>query len=130
MLVLLDLLGMPDPQFYSFFRNTDAWHLQLYDIEQRLSALEMIERDAHSGVVPRLQSNAYFQQRSINSFIDDDHVPFLRREVPILHLIPVPFPDEWHKRDDDWRAVDLVTVENLSRVLRVFVIEYLNIEME
>lgn len=121
---------MPDPQFYSFFRNTDAWHMQLYDIEQRLNALEMIERDAHSGMVPRPQSNAYFQQRSINSFIDDDHVPFMRRDVPILHLIPVPFPDEWHKREDDWRAVDLVTVENLSRVLRVFVIEYLNIEME
>lgn len=129
MLVLLDLLGLPDPQFYSFFVNTEKWHGRFVDIEQRLTHLDLVVRDGHSGVLPQ-HANAYFKEQSlIDSGIEDDHMPFLERGVPILHLIPVPFPEEWHKLSDNWQAVDFVTVDNLCRILRVFVVEYLNIKL-
>ena len=47
--------------------------------------------------------------------------------VPILHLIPVPFPDAWHKIDDNASVVDYPTVEKLNKILRVFVSEYLEL---
>ncbi len=37
---------------------------------------------------------------SINIFqarIEDDQTPFVERGVPVLHMIPWPFPDCWHK---------------------------------
>lgn len=129
MIVLLDLLGMPDPQFFSLFRNTDRWYAHMADCEHRLAELDLIERDTNSGVVPR-RTNVYFQEQFLDAFIDDDHAPFLRLDVPIVHMIPLPFPKEWHTLNDDWHVVDFVTVDNLSRILRVFVVEYLNISME
>ena len=36
--------------------------------------------------------------------IEDDHIPFLKKDVPILHLIPVPFPQEWHTLADNGDA--------------------------
>ncbi len=29
--------------------------------------------------------------------IEDDHLPFLRNGVPILHMITNPFPHVWHR---------------------------------
>lgn len=29
--------------------------------------------------------------------IDDDHRPFLKRGVSVLHVISTPFPHVWHK---------------------------------
>lgn len=132
MLVLLDLLGLPDPQFYSLFRDTEPWYARFVDIEQRLAQLDLIERDSHSGVVPQSAAGAaaaYFSPQSYNALIEDDHVPFMRRGVPIVHLIPLPFPDEWHTPADDWPAIDPTTVDNLGRVMRVFVAEYLHLDV-
>ena len=28
--------------------------------------------------------------------VGDDHEPFLHRGVPVVHLIPLPFPRVWH----------------------------------
>ncbi|PSN58320.1 hypothetical protein C0J52_00166 [Blattella germanica] len=49
--------------------------------------------------------------------------------VPILHLIPVPFPTVWHTENDNRNAIDLSTVENLNKILRVFVAEYLHCQI-
>jgi len=126
MLVLLDLLGAPDPNFFNFFENTQNWYAHLHDIEKRLAELGHMERYTSSSVVSRTP-NSYFQLRSIQSYIEDDHIPFLTRGVPIIHLIPSPFPTVWHKISDDRKAVDMFTVENLNKIFRVFVIEYFHL---
>lgn len=125
--MLLDLLGTPDPTFYSFFRNTDKWYNRLGDIEDRLARAGYLDRYSFSGGTSVRQENRIFQRYSINGMIEDDHIPFLQRGVPILHVIPNPFPDVWHTVNDDRSAVDLVAVENLSKIFRVFIIEYLQI---
>ncbi|RXM36094.1 Glutaminyl-peptide cyclotransferase [Acipenser ruthenus] len=57
--------------------------------------------------------------------VDDDHVPFYNRGVRILHLIPTPFPAVWHTMDDNEENLDSSTIENLNKILQVFVLEYL-----
>ncbi|KAL9705740.1 hypothetical protein quinque_009258 [Culex quinquefasciatus] len=111
MLVLLDLLGAPDPNFFSYFKNTENW------------------RYTYSSVAPNQQTVRYFQPHSYSAYIEDDHIPFLQRNVPILHIIPSPFPEVWHKLGDDGSAVDMNTVQNLIKVFRVFVAEYLHLDL-
>lgn len=128
MLFLLDLLGAPDPIFYSFFRDTEGWYARLVSTEERLDNGKLLERYQSSGTI-RINPTRYFQSNSRYAGIEDDHIPFLQRNVPILHMIPVPFPDVWHKLNDDREAIDVATVENLNKVIRIFVAEYLHIDV-
>lgn len=125
MLVLLDLLGAPDPAFYSFFANTEPWYMRLVDLEKRLSEKSLLERYVSSGVAQRDHSR-YFQSQSLRSGqVEDDHIPFLRRNVPVLHLIPMPFPSVWHTKDDNESVIDYATTNNLALIIRLFTLEYL-----
>ncbi|XP_022916774.1 glutaminyl-peptide cyclotransferase isoform X2 [Onthophagus taurus] len=122
-LVLLDLLGTANPSFHSYFPETDGLYKRLNVAERRLAALGSLQK--YNKGRPR-----YFQDRQVQAQIDDDHMPFLIRGVPILHLIPLPFPRCWHKPCDDRSIVDLSTVENLNKILRVFVAEYLHLSVK
>ena len=68
----------------------------------------------------------YLQKNFLPAGIEDDHIPFKRRNVPILHLIAYPFPKEWHKIGDDRSTLDFGRIANFNKVLRVFVAEYLH----
>ncbi|XP_035910732.1 glutaminyl-peptide cyclotransferase [Anopheles stephensi] len=129
MLVLLDLLGTPEPNFYSYFPETENWYVQLISVERRLDELGHLENYSTSSVSPAQKSIAYFKPHSFSAHIEDDHIPFLRRGVPILHIIPSPFPDVWHKLEDDGDIVDVPTVRNMIRIFSVFVCEYLNVPL-
>ena len=129
MLVLLDLIGAPDPSFYSYFQATEKSYVDLLQVEDLLSNRGHLVRHSHSSISPNTGSSRYFQPHSYNAFIEDDHVPFLQRNVPILHLIPAPFPDFWHKIEDNRDAIDLNTVENINKILRVFITNYLKLSV-
>ncbi|XP_011557757.3 glutaminyl-peptide cyclotransferase [Plutella xylostella] len=122
-LVLLDLLGTPDPVFYSYFQATEKWYLRLATAEQTLARLGLL-----GGYSRGKDEQTYYRLRSSGSFIEDDHIPFLRRNVNILHIIPSPFPAVWHRADDDLAALDFNTIDNLNKILRVFVAEYLHVQ--
>ncbi|XP_030916208.1 glutaminyl-peptide cyclotransferase isoform X1 [Geospiza fortis] len=47
--------------------------------------------------------------------------------VPVLHLIPSPFPAVWHTMMDTEENLDKATIDNLNKILQVFVLEYLNL---
>lgn len=114
--VLLDLLGTKDPRIISSQPSTDPWFRKLIEIESGLVKAKSIKG-------PRI-----FQTMATRYLgIEDDHIPFLKKDVPILHLIPVPFPQEWHTLADNGDAIDYPTVEKLNKILRVFVAEYLEI---
>lgn len=129
MLVLLDLLGAPDPTFYSFFKATETWYTRMAQTEEKLDNQSLLQRYQSSGTIIR-NPTRYFQANSLNAGIEDDHIPFLRRDVPILHMIPVPFPEVWHKMNDNADAIDVTTVENISKILRIFIAEYLHIDVD
>lgn len=56
------------------------------------------------------------------SLVRDDHIPFQLANVPILHLIPHPFPKVWHRMDDDLSNVNYETVQRLATVLKLFLL--------
>ena len=48
------------------------------------------------------------------------NVHLLFSGVPIVHLITSPFPSVWHTARDNLQALDFNRIDNLARVLRVF----------
>ncbi|XP_047995096.1 glutaminyl-peptide cyclotransferase [Leguminivora glycinivorella] len=120
-LVLLDLLGAPDPVFYSYFQSTEKWYVRLASAERRLAGLDQL-----AGYTKGSADQTYFRLSSSRSYVEDDHIPFLRRNVDCLHIIPSPFPDVWHTEADNGSALDYNTIENLNKIMRVFVTEYLH----
>ncbi|XP_068766651.1 glutaminyl-peptide cyclotransferase-like protein, partial [Struthio camelus] len=119
LLVLLDLLGGPDPAIYSHFTRTHAWFLHLVAIEERLHDLGLLR--AH----PR--QRMYFRPGPAPGAVADDHLPFLQRGVPVLHLIPTPFPGVWHTPADTEANLHPPTAANLAKILAVFVADFLHL---
>ncbi|OWK15660.1 QPCTL, partial [Cervus elaphus hippelaphus] len=69
--MLLDLLGAPNPTFYSHFPRTARWFHRLRSIEKRLHRLNLLQ--SHPWEV------MYFQTGEPPVSVEDDHIPFLRR---------------------------------------------------
>ncbi|KAH9901469.1 hypothetical protein C8Q73DRAFT_743008 [Cubamyces lactineus] len=75
----------------------------------------------------RLAESGAFTQEKYTSFFDD-HIPFLRLGVSVLHVIANPFPRVWHTIKDDASALDIPTMRRWNLILRVFMAEYLNLQ--
>ncbi|XP_068218846.1 glutaminyl-peptide cyclotransferase isoform X1 [Palaemon carinicauda] len=117
--VLLDLLGTEDVQFFNYFKNTDRWYARMVSYERRLNDLGLLNK-----------RQLMFKQRSmLNPGIEDDHIPFLQRGVPVVHLIPVPFPRVWHEDSDNATALNYETIQNLNIIMRAFVADYLHLAL-
>ncbi|KHN81540.1 Glutaminyl-peptide cyclotransferase-like protein [Toxocara canis] len=115
--VLLDLLGAPNPRIrnmYGLLAN-DLFE-QLPWIEKDLDRLGCLHR-LPQVFIPGISFNA----------VEDDHVPFLKSGVPVLHLIPTPFPHVWHTLNDTEAALSYPTIDNLISVIRVFTVKYLGL---
>jgi len=50
-------------------------------------------------------------------------------DVPIVHLICMPFPSEWHTEHDNEAALHYPTINNIGKMMRVFVAEYLQLSV-
>ena len=73
------------------------------------------------GRKPFFQTNPPF----LLSLIRDDHWPFLVRGVPIIHLIPHPFPRTWHRITDNLANLNVDSIRRLATVLQVFLLDSL-----
>ena len=71
----------------------------------------------------------FFRNEMPLSDIDDDHKPFLKRGVPILHLITIPFPNVWHTKNDDINHLHFPTIVTLIDIFHDFLIESLNLKI-
>ena len=89
-LVLLDLIGAAQPQIASYYENT-RW---VYNIFQR--AEHDIRATGLLGAKGKPQPPQIFTGNTGSARISDDHVPFLQQGVPVVHVIPWPFPRVWH----------------------------------
>ncbi|XP_019940200.2 glutaminyl-peptide cyclotransferase [Paralichthys olivaceus] len=122
LLMLLDLIGAPSPHFGNQFPSTTPWLTRLQNIEKRLQSMNQL--------VDHPNSEQYFWPDRPVGHIQDDHVPFLKRGVRVLHLIPSPFPSVWHTFDDNEQNLDRSTIQNLNKIMQVFVLEYLDARPE
>jgi len=130
-LVLLDLLGASNPRIQSYFLET-AWLFDaLVSAEQRLGQIGAFAYGDEQSMAPNRWAS-FFKPRSEYDAnygnIGDDHVPFLRRGVSVLHLIAVPFPYVWHNIQDNASALHLPTLRRWNVLMRVFLSEYLNLQ--
>ncbi len=98
-LILLDLLGAPSPHISSYYIDT-AWLFDaLSDAERRLGESGAFAYGDQTGMAPGKWKGWFLPRRANDIFIghiEDDHLPFLRRGVAILHVISDPFPTVWH----------------------------------
>ncbi|KZV96162.1 hypothetical protein EXIGLDRAFT_671319 [Exidia glandulosa HHB12029] len=127
-LVLLDLLGAARPHIRSYFQPT-AWLFDAMASAERRVLDAGLLADV-GGPSAWSASDAFFVPRTGNEYaggIEDDHIPFLRRGVEILHIIASPFPNVWHTIRDDASALDLPTMRRWNLILRVFFSEYLGL---
>lgn len=112
--VLLDLLGEANPNFLS---------KQGVDNHKHYTEMIRIEDILNDG-------KHYFQNRRVSANVQDDHIPFLQRNVPILHIISLPFPKNWHVITDNGDNIDYKTVHRLMKIFTVFTAEYLHLDSE
>ncbi|EDV51399.1 glutaminyl-peptide cyclotransferase [Drosophila erecta] len=112
--VLLDLIGARDVVFKKNIPNTSGWFHRLVQLEKMLF---------QAGIL-RLERPLFKFEPSTD--VDDDHLPFTRRNVPVIHLISNKYPAVWHLAEDVEKNVDYNTTEQVGLVLRMFVMEYLN----
>ncbi|KFP83486.1 Glutaminyl-peptide cyclotransferase, partial [Acanthisitta chloris] len=71
LLVLLDLIGAPNPVFPNYFPNTFRWFQRLQAIEQKLHNMHLLKNHP--------VENQYFRSTSHRGLVEDDHIPFLLR---------------------------------------------------
>ena len=98
-LILLDLLGAPNPIVRNSFSDT-AWLFDgMIDVERRL--LEQGVFNSSDATSTQALQHSFFLSRDVPHLnlggIEDDHIPFLRLGVSVLHIITNPFPRVWHK---------------------------------
>ncbi|KAK4041540.1 hypothetical protein C8A01DRAFT_34378 [Parachaetomium inaequale] len=122
--VLLDLLGAPEPNIPSYFPSTHWAYQNLAKVEERLRKLGLLETK------PRKPFLAESEKKEVRyrGFVQDDHVPFMRRGVDILHIIPTPFPPVWHTMDDDGAHLDVPTIRDWAKMVTAFVAEWMDLE--
>ena len=130
-LILLDLLGTSGSTIPNTHPET-AWIWdRIVDIQQRLTAHSLVSDELQHRVNVR-KDGGIFQagQSSISATaIEDDHKPFYALGVPIVHCIPVPFPQVWHTEYDDGMAISVDVVKDLALIFRVLVVEYFGLDL-
>lgn len=81
-MVLLDLLGTRNPQFLNYFNQTEQLYEHMVFTEARLHSLGAFKEYGSSNT---RRQPAYFHPYSNPLFytirIEDDHIPFLNRNV-------------------------------------------------
>ncbi|VDN04348.1 unnamed protein product [Thelazia callipaeda] len=113
LLILLDLLGAPNPHLYDFsgYSSSNAFF--------KIASIESLRKAGCLHRLPRI-----FQPQTIFRQVEDDHLPFLQFGVPVMHLIPIPFPAVWHTAFDNADILSYETIDNLNSILRVFIANY------
>ncbi|KAJ2906804.1 putative glutaminyl-peptide cyclotransferase [Zalerion maritima] len=121
--VLLDLLGSANPRIPSYFLNTHWAYKHMANIEDRMRNMGLLESNP---------KDPFFRQpdKAATAFgksgVGDDHVPFMKRGVPILHLIPKPFPDVWHTMRDNGQNLDMGSTRDWAKIVTAFALEWLD----
>lgn len=109
--ILLDLIGARDSSFVSFFSQTRKHYSHLRQLESK-----------HS---PLLRGSSIFKNQHLPfAGVQDDHIPFKSRNVPILLLLSTPFPAVWHTEYDNYEAIDWQKTQTTYNVIEEFVENY------
>ncbi|KAI5808799.1 peptidase M28 [Peziza echinospora] len=129
--LLLDLLGSRDPHVPSFFKTTHWAYKAMSDLEHRLRELGVFKTGKRKA--DRSENFLYQPDKKPAEFgwgggVQDDHIPFLKKGVDILHIIPLPFPRVWHELDDNGENLHMDTVHDWAMLTTAFAAEWFELE--
>lgn len=116
-MILLDLLGAAKPNLFSFYRDTDKVFFRLAEVEGKLRKQNSLQTNQTILNTSQFAIGNHGEQYAI----EDDHVPFHRLGVPIVHIIPLSFPSVWHTMADDVTALDFNTCHDLGLIFHSFI---------
>ncbi|KAH8849198.1 Glutaminyl-peptide cyclotransferase [Schistosoma japonicum] len=119
LLVLLDLLGSKHPHIPKYHYEDRGSYSLLSELEKKMRFSNLLKASGEN-------NKPYFGDHSPYR-IDDDHLPFVEKGVPVLHLIPMPFPSVWHTTNDNATNIDWDTSVDLLFLIELFVRTYLHI---
>ncbi|KAL4885572.1 hypothetical protein BJY04DRAFT_136060 [Aspergillus karnatakaensis] len=126
---LFDLLGSRNPTIQSYYPTTHWAYQKLANVERRLRDLKLFKSTGRSWFPDASKSE---HELPSQSHVGDDHVPFLRRGVEVLHVIDLSpltgFPAVWHKEKDDGEHLDMNTVEDWSLLITGFAAEWMELD--
>jgi len=120
MFVLLDVLGSINPTIPSYLTITHWAYKNMADLENRLRRLNLLESTPPSTFLP--SSNGTTEKTDATS----DHVPFMDRGVPFLHLLPSPLPSNRYTTENNGANLDLPTVRDWAKIVSGFALEWLD----
>lgn len=80
---------------------------------------------SHTVSQPRWKTFSVFRCSCINGHVKPLKASAFLTGVQVLHLISTPFPAVWHTFDDNEENLDRSSINNLNKILQVFVLEYL-----
>lgn len=114
--LILDLIGTSDTTFVMYNRQLSHHYYDLMKYENN--------HLNKSGLTSVRGAQAFKNRYHPLDWIEDDHVPFKQRGVPILSLLAHPFPKVWHKVTDNYNAIDFPRTRRILHVLEEFVANY------
>lgn len=121
--VLLDLMGGDQSQFMNYFpQSTSNVYNMLSKIETILRKKNLISKKTPYYFA---DSKAYGQY----ALVEDDHLPFLNENVPVLHMIPSPFPSVWHTPRDNVQNLNVNHVQDMRVIMKYFLLQILNVRI-
>ncbi|TGZ74479.1 hypothetical protein CRM22_000908 [Opisthorchis felineus] len=118
--VLLDLIGFTGMTIPSYPNGSKDMYDQLVTLEQLFAKGNLLHSHRTSG-------HRYFRG-TLAHRIEDDHIPFLELGVPVLHLIPTPFPRVWHTVQDNAQNIDWNASLDFLRLMDAFVRSCLHLD--
>ncbi|KJZ78160.1 hypothetical protein HIM_02198 [Hirsutella minnesotensis 3608] len=124
--VLLDLLGASNPQIPSYFPLTHWAYRNMSAIEKRMRSLKLLESNPSSPFFP--DGDKVSHDMDLRGGVSDDHLPFMHSGVPILHIIPSPFPQVWHRMEDDGEHLDLATTRDWAKIMTAFTAQWMGLQ--
>ena len=119
--VLVDLIGSQQSTILNYFPSaTNHVYQLLAKIEKLLVFNNML-------VKRNLGYFNDFKGNGRNHQVEDDHKPFLSQKVPILHIIPHPFPRNWHQAGDLVENLNQHRIQDMRLIMKYFLIKILKV---
>ncbi|KAH8257184.1 hypothetical protein KR038_005308, partial [Drosophila bunnanda] len=111
LVVTLNLIGAPNQTFPSYSEIEDKNRQRLADIELELRKSGQLV-DCH----------VLFQiMTSYGKDLPDDHVPFKKKGMPVLHISPENYPNVHHTAADKAENLHWPTIFNMIKILCKFI---------
>jgi hypothetical protein len=118
--VLLDGIGPVNPMIPSYFLTTHWAYKNMAILEDRLRKTNLLETLPISAFLSETKETTSQVEMA------DDHIPFMDRGVPFLHIVPSPLPQNQHTTNDNGANLDLPTVRDWAKIVTGFALEWLD----